>query len=344
MLKIVEGDLLDQDVEVIVNAWNRNIIPWWLLIPHGVSGAIKRRGGYQPFRELGRLGTIPLGNAVETGAGRLPFKAIIHVAGINMFWYPSEYSIRQSVKNALALAQRREFSSIAFPLIGAGVGSYPPERVMEFMKEEVANSGYSGEVRIVRFAGGQVPQVLPGKDPIIPKAPQVLSRKDSITPQAPHAVPDADSIIPIVISRGILVAPFIFLHDPITIWPLGIMSSIAFIMAVSGKPAAARVRLAKAVVYGTAAIAINHYVSNDQSQPDMLVSKLEEYKRQHGVYPEQLDAMVPALLPAIPKIGLMSFQYRRKEDTNSYWLSYRPSIAGPCSYTPERGKWKCQAR
>jgi len=30
---VVEGDLLDQDVEVIVNAWNRNIIPWWLLLP-----------------------------------------------------------------------------------------------------------------------------------------------------------------------------------------------------------------------------------------------------------------------------------------------------------------------
>jgi hypothetical protein len=27
---IVQGDLLDQDVDVIVNAWNRNIIPWWL--------------------------------------------------------------------------------------------------------------------------------------------------------------------------------------------------------------------------------------------------------------------------------------------------------------------------
>jgi O-acetyl-ADP-ribose deacetylase (regulator of RNase III) len=42
---IVDGDLLDQDVDVIVNAWNRNIIPWWLLIPQGVSGAIKERGG-----------------------------------------------------------------------------------------------------------------------------------------------------------------------------------------------------------------------------------------------------------------------------------------------------------
>lgn len=55
---IVDGDLLDQNVEVIVNAWNRNIIPWWLLIPQGVSGAIKKRGGLQPFRELGRMGAI----------------------------------------------------------------------------------------------------------------------------------------------------------------------------------------------------------------------------------------------------------------------------------------------
>lgn len=44
--QIVDGDLLDQPVEVIVNARNRNIIPWWLLVPQGVSGAIKRRGGY----------------------------------------------------------------------------------------------------------------------------------------------------------------------------------------------------------------------------------------------------------------------------------------------------------
>jgi hypothetical protein len=29
-VEVVEGDLLDQDVEVIVNSWNRNIIPWWM--------------------------------------------------------------------------------------------------------------------------------------------------------------------------------------------------------------------------------------------------------------------------------------------------------------------------
>src|SRR5580698_701508 len=103
-LQIVQGDLLDQEVDVIVNAWNRNTIPWWLLLPQGVSGAIKRRGGLEPFREVGRHGRLALGQAVATSAGKLPHKGIIHVAGINDFWRASERSIRDSVRNALAVA------------------------------------------------------------------------------------------------------------------------------------------------------------------------------------------------------------------------------------------------
>ena len=107
IVEIVEGDLLDQDVEVIVNAWNRNIIPWWLLLPQGVSGAIKRRGGTAPFKEVRKHGSIPLGGAVLTSAGKLPFKGIIHVAGINMLWRASERSIRDSVKNAVQAGPRK---------------------------------------------------------------------------------------------------------------------------------------------------------------------------------------------------------------------------------------------
>src|SRR5688572_22864920 len=104
VVRVVEGDLLDQKTEAIVNPWNRNIIPWWLLLPQGVSGAIKRRGGTEPFRELGSLGPIALGQAVYTTAGRLNFRAIIHVAGINMLWRASQQSITDSVKNACRLA------------------------------------------------------------------------------------------------------------------------------------------------------------------------------------------------------------------------------------------------
>ena len=148
---VTDGDLLDQDVDVIVNPWNRNLIPWWLLLPQGVSGAIKRRAGLTPFRELRRLGLIPLGGAVETSAGRLPFRAIIHVAGINLCWRTSERAIRDCVVNALDLARQRRYQSIAFPLIGTGTGGFPSERALQLMLEAARQTDYEWEVRIVRF-------------------------------------------------------------------------------------------------------------------------------------------------------------------------------------------------
>ena len=153
-LNVVEGDLLDQDVEVIVNAWNRNIIPWWLLIPQGVSGAIKKRAGYRPFRELGGKGPIPLGGAVETGAGRLAFRAIIHVAGISILWRSTERSIRDATRNALELARVRGYESVALPLIGAGTGGGGEDRVLAIMLDELRGIDFDGEVRIVRYKRG----------------------------------------------------------------------------------------------------------------------------------------------------------------------------------------------
>lgn len=150
-VQVVEGDLLDQEVEVIVNAWNRNIIPWWLLVPHGVSGAIKRRGGIQPFKELARYGPMPLGSARLTSAGRLPFKGIIHVAGIDMFWRASERSIRDSVKNAVALAEEKGFASIAFPVIGAGAGGFDEERAKALMLDVFTHMKPPMVVKVVVF-------------------------------------------------------------------------------------------------------------------------------------------------------------------------------------------------
>lgn len=150
MVRLVDGDLLRQDVEVIVNAWNRNFIPYWLLLPQGISGAIRRAAGREPFRELRRHGLLPLGGAVLTSAGRLPFKGIIHVAGLRLCWVSSEEAVRRSVANALALAAGR-FASIAFPLIGAGTGGMKPERVEAIMVESADAAAFPGEVRIVRY-------------------------------------------------------------------------------------------------------------------------------------------------------------------------------------------------
>ncbi len=149
--QIVTGDLLVQPVEAIVNPWNRNFIPHWLLWPHGVSGAIKKRAGLEPFRDLSRLGTLQLGEAVATRAGKLPFRAIIHVAGLQWTWTASQLSIRRSTSNALRLAHEMRLNSLAFPLIGAGTGGIGPDKSLHWMSEEIQSAKPITQIIIVRF-------------------------------------------------------------------------------------------------------------------------------------------------------------------------------------------------
>jgi O-acetyl-ADP-ribose deacetylase (regulator of RNase III) len=150
--EVVTGDLLDQTVEVIVNAWNRNVIPWWLLIPQGVSGAIKKKAGAAPFKEVAKAGAIPLGGAVLTGAGRLPYRGIIHVAGINMLWRASEKSIRGSVLSAMKIVEDRQFRSVAFPVIGAGSGGFDEDKATALMLDALTTIGSRARTVIVRYS------------------------------------------------------------------------------------------------------------------------------------------------------------------------------------------------
>ena len=139
---------MDQPVEAIVNAWNRNFIPWWLLLPQGVSRAIKRRGGYAPFKELAKKGIMPLGGAVLTGAGRLPFKGIIHVAGLNWFWRSSSTAVERSVYSAVEIINQEGFNSAAFPLIGAGTGGLGQEQVRDLMLETFEKCDFKAKIVI----------------------------------------------------------------------------------------------------------------------------------------------------------------------------------------------------
>jgi O-acetyl-ADP-ribose deacetylase len=150
-IETVSGDLLHQNVEVIVNAWNRNFIPWWLLLPQGVSGAIKRAAGVAPFRELRRRGVLRVGDAVVTAAGRLKFRAILHVAGLNALWRSSEPIVRTCIKNALAVAREHNFASIAFPLLGAGTGGLDSDEARQIIVDEISRSAYNGHVIVVTW-------------------------------------------------------------------------------------------------------------------------------------------------------------------------------------------------
>lgn len=119
----IRGDVTTVTADAIVNPWNRNFMPRWLLVPGGVSGALKRKTGPEPWETLAGAGVLRLGQAVTTSAGELPnTRALIHVAGLTIRWKATKESVRLCTISAVAEARAHGFRSIAMPLIGAGHG------------------------------------------------------------------------------------------------------------------------------------------------------------------------------------------------------------------------------
>jgi O-acetyl-ADP-ribose deacetylase len=81
----------------------------------------------------------------------LPYKGIIHVAGINMLWRASQLSIQGSVIAAMKLVAKNRFSSVAFPVVGAGSGGYNEAAAIELMQRTLSDISGRAGVRIVRF-------------------------------------------------------------------------------------------------------------------------------------------------------------------------------------------------
>ncbi|NPB06023.1 MAG: macro domain-containing protein [Aquificae bacterium] len=132
-IKVLKGDLLSVEADAIVNPANSRG-----LMGGGVAGVIKRRGGEEIEREAVSKAPIPVGSAVLTTAGSLPFKAVIHAPTMEEPASPSdEEKVRKAVRAALELADRECFEVIAFPGMGTGVGGVPKEVAARAMLEEI---------------------------------------------------------------------------------------------------------------------------------------------------------------------------------------------------------------
>jgi O-acetyl-ADP-ribose deacetylase (regulator of RNase III) len=144
---VVEGDITAQHVDAIVNAANSAL---WM--GSGVAGAIKARGGAEIEREARAQGPILPGQAVITGAGRLPARHVIHAAAMGPDLVTSEALIRQATVSALDLAASRQLQSIAMPALGTGVGGFPLSACARVMLEAVlAHAATPTTIRTVRF-------------------------------------------------------------------------------------------------------------------------------------------------------------------------------------------------
>jgi O-acetyl-ADP-ribose deacetylase (regulator of RNase III) len=127
-LRLVEGDITDLDVDAVVNAANQH-----LQLGAGVAGAIRARGGPAIQEECNRIGFCPVGEAVITTGGKLLAEYVIHAVGPLGSDSDADDLLASATHSSLALADRHNLRSIAFPAISTGVFGFPMEDCAEIM-------------------------------------------------------------------------------------------------------------------------------------------------------------------------------------------------------------------
>ena len=121
---VVIYDLLHEPVDCIVNAANGG-----LSHGGGVAAAISKAAGPNLDDEcdliIKQRGRIPVGEAVATTAGNLPFKGVIHAVGPRMGDGEEENKIASALKSSFLKAHENGWSSLSFPGISSGIFSVP---------------------------------------------------------------------------------------------------------------------------------------------------------------------------------------------------------------------------
>ena len=156
-VRVVEGDITVQDVDVIVNAANAQ-----LAHGGGVAAAIARAGG-PSVNEASRAwiaehGSVPQGGAAVTTAGDMKAGHVVHVVGPVYRGVPEdEIELTAAVRAALDASVGLGATSIAMPAISAGIYGYPPDAACRVIVEAVvswlAKGGSLREIRLVAFGG-----------------------------------------------------------------------------------------------------------------------------------------------------------------------------------------------
>ncbi len=130
LFEVVVNDILKEPVDCIVNAANGN-----LAHGGGVALAIAREAGEalenEGKRYIEENGPVPVGKAVMTTAGNLPFKGVIHAVG-PVFGHGSESDlIKSALLESFRIANENSFSSLSFPAISSGIFAVPAKICVE---------------------------------------------------------------------------------------------------------------------------------------------------------------------------------------------------------------------
>jgi O-acetyl-ADP-ribose deacetylase (regulator of RNase III) len=127
-LEVVAADVTKLEVDAIANAANTE-----LKHGGGVAAAISRAGGPEVQRESDEKAPIGLGEAVETSAGEMPARWVIHAATMELGGPTSARIIEEATRATLARAEELGARSLALVAFGTGVGGFPLEEAAQLM-------------------------------------------------------------------------------------------------------------------------------------------------------------------------------------------------------------------
>jgi O-acetyl-ADP-ribose deacetylase (regulator of RNase III) len=150
---IINGDIVEQDVDAIVNAANNDLV-----LGAGVAGAIRRRGGPSIQAECDAHGPVDVGEAAITGAGHLPARHVIHAASMGLGGRTTRTSLKSSMDHVFRLARNNDVRTIAIPAVGTGIAGFQMDECARVMAECLRAAQQQGwepeEVRFVLFGEG----------------------------------------------------------------------------------------------------------------------------------------------------------------------------------------------
>ena len=152
-IEVKHADITRLEVDAIANAANTQ-----LRHGGGVAGAISRAGGPAVQSESDERAPIGLGEAVETTAGEMPARWVIHAATMELGGPTSPEIIRSATASTLAKADELGAKSLALVAFGTGVGGFPLDEAARIEVEEVRRHLDSGsELERIVFAvhGGE---------------------------------------------------------------------------------------------------------------------------------------------------------------------------------------------
>jgi O-acetyl-ADP-ribose deacetylase (regulator of RNase III) len=131
-IEVRQADVTQLDVDAVANAANTE-----LRHGGGVAAAIARAAGPELERESRERAPIGLGEAVETTAGDMPSRWVIHAATmVDPGGRSSAEVIRRATRSTLVRADELGARSLALVAFGTGVGGFPLDDAARIMVGE----------------------------------------------------------------------------------------------------------------------------------------------------------------------------------------------------------------